>query len=166
MGRNRDNFSKRVAEMLAKRVAYICSNPRCQKLTISPSQHPEKAVPTGVAAHISAAAPGGPRYDQSVTQRQRSSIENGIFLCATCTTMIDKNGGLDYPAELLRKWKADHEEWIRNSQHKQLISSPRELLSPLLELCFDGGSMTIEFEKGRASEGKHNDRTRVRLAKE
>jgi hypothetical protein len=27
--------------------------------------------------------------------------------------MIDKNGGLDYPADYLKKWKKDHEALIK-----------------------------------------------------
>lgn len=164
MGKNRDNFSKRVADMLGRRVAYICSNPKCRKLTIFPSQDPEKAISTGVAAHISAAAPGGPRYDPSVTQRQRSSIENGIFLCATCATMIDKNSGLDFPAELLRKWKADHEEWMRDGRHEPVARTTSALSAPLLELYFDGGSTVINLEKGRVTESERNDRIKDTLS--
>ena len=42
----------------------------------------------------------------------RTGINNAIWLCATCSTLIDKNKGLDYPVDHLRKWKKDHETLI------------------------------------------------------
>jgi ribosomal protein L37AE/L43A len=43
----------------------------------------------GVAAHISGAAPGGPRYDASMSSEARKSINNGIWLCANCARLVD-----------------------------------------------------------------------------
>jgi hypothetical protein len=63
----------------------------------------------GEAAHITAASPNGPRYDPTLTSEQRSSIENGIFLCPTCAKMIDLDP-IKYNAEKLRQWKLDAEE--------------------------------------------------------
>jgi hypothetical protein len=45
----------------------------------------------GVAAHITAASVGGPRYDASLKPKQRAAIENGIWLCQNCGTMIDRD---------------------------------------------------------------------------
>lgn len=160
--RSRDDFSKTVVEALARRASYICSNPDCRQPTLSPSRHPEKALFTGVAAHITGAAPGGPRYDFSLTQKQRASAENGIFLCATCAVLIDKNGGLDFPAELLRKWKADHEAWIAGGLHESVIRRPPEVA--LLELHFDGGSTTLEVERGRVRDDDHGERVKAGLS--
>jgi hypothetical protein len=38
----------------------------------------------GEAAHISAAAPGGKRYDSSLTPEERRAPSNGIWLCELC----------------------------------------------------------------------------------
>ena len=35
--------------------------------------HPNKIINIGVAAHICAAAPGGPRYDSAMTEEERKS---------------------------------------------------------------------------------------------
>ena len=110
MSRNRDNFSKPIARKLAERAGYLCSNPGCRRLTIGPvTANPGDSASTGVAAHISAAAPNGPRYDMSQSESERKSIGNGIWLCATCASLIDKNNGIDFPRDHLRKWKTDHE---------------------------------------------------------
>ncbi|MCX8980661.1 hypothetical protein NLN92_21910 [Citrobacter portucalensis] len=110
----RHNFSKETIKKLAERAAFICSNPSCPRLTIGPSTDGNKSIKTGVAAHICAASPDGPRYDMSQSETERKSINNGIWLCATCSVLIDKNQGLDYPAPVLRKWKKDHENLINS----------------------------------------------------
>jgi len=67
----------------------------------------------GRACHICAASPDGPRYDSNQTEEQRKSIDNGVWLCANCSDLIDKNGGVDFDPADLRKWKKDHEKLIR-----------------------------------------------------
>jgi hypothetical protein len=110
----RDNFTRDTTFKLAERAGYICSNPLCNRLTVGPSiSDNQSSIKTGIAAHICAASPGGPRYDMSQSKQERESIKNGIWLCATCSVLIDKNNGYDYPADHLRKWKKDHEGLIK-----------------------------------------------------
>jgi hypothetical protein len=54
----RDDFTKETIETLAKRVGSRCSNPGCRAWTNGPHSDPSKALNVGVAAHITAAAPG------------------------------------------------------------------------------------------------------------
>lgn len=118
---NRNDFSPKIREVICKRAQYICSNPDCRAMTLAPSDaNADKVISTGKASHISAAAPKGPRFDSSLTSEQRSSAENGLFLCSVCADMIDKNGGIDYSTELLKKWKAEHEVWVRNNLNKSI----------------------------------------------
>jgi hypothetical protein len=115
-----DGFPQRVIEALAKRASFICSNPGCRAFTISPSlTNNSRHIYTGIASHITAASPGGPRYDATMTTEQRTSIENGIYLCATCSVMIDKNGGIDFSVELLRGWKCEHDQWANSNFNKR-----------------------------------------------
>jgi hypothetical protein len=58
----------------------------------------------GVAAHITAASPGGPRYDPTMNDKDRGSVSNGIWLCETCAKLIDSDLAA-YPRELLLAWK-------------------------------------------------------------
>jgi hypothetical protein len=102
---NRDDFSLQTKETLAKRVGMRCSNPNCRQSTSGPQLDPQKAINVGVAAHITAASPGGPRYDPSLTNEQRQSIENGLWLCQNCGKLVD-NDPAHYRVELLQKWKA------------------------------------------------------------
>jgi hypothetical protein len=71
-------------------------------------------VIVGEAAHIRAASPGGPRFDQGQDDAERHSIENAIWLCAACADLIDKNGGADHPVKKLLDWKRDAEARARD----------------------------------------------------
>jgi len=105
----RDDFQQKVKDILAKRVGFLCSNPSCKCPTTGPHTNPRKAINVGVAAHIAAAAHGGPRYDASMSQVDRSSIQNGIWLCQNCAKLID-NDEARYTAPLLCQWKAAAEQ--------------------------------------------------------
>jgi hypothetical protein len=105
----RDDFPRPVIEMLAKRVGLRCSNPSCRQLTSGPHTDQMKALNVGVAGHVTAAAPGGPRYDESLTPEQRMSIDNGIWLCQFCGKLVD-NDVIRYPATLLRRWREQAEQ--------------------------------------------------------
>lgn len=105
----RDEFSKPVKRVLAERAGYHCCNPICRALTTGPEVNADGSISLGEAAHITAASPGGPRYDPSLTSEQRSSQENGIWLCTKCATHIDK-GEKKYSLETIREWKRSGEQ--------------------------------------------------------
>jgi hypothetical protein len=61
-----DDFPQKVKQQLALRACYICSNPDCLAMTVAASETEiEKYVYVGKAAHITAARPGGVRYEMS-----------------------------------------------------------------------------------------------------
>ena len=99
----RDDFSAATRRTLAARVGYRCSNYDCGRQTSGPAIDETKAVDVGEAAHITAAARGGKRYDASLTHEQRRAELNGIWLCRLCARLIDTDE-LRFPVELLRKW--------------------------------------------------------------
>jgi len=105
----RDEFSADVKRNVADRVGRVCSAPDCGSATSGPQADPSGAVNVGVAAHITAASSGGPRYDATLSREQRSSIENAIWLCQTCARKVDHDDQ-GYPVEVLRAWKilAEH----------------------------------------------------------
>lgn len=107
----RDDFKAATKLALARRAAHFCSNPRCLKLTIGPHSDPNKALTSGHAAHIHAASELGPRYKTSQTVAERTSIDNGLWLCRECGVIVDGDD-CAYDANLLRKWKRDHENMV------------------------------------------------------
>ena len=105
----RDDFSTTDKRSLAMRVAGRCSNPACKAQVFGPQLDSVKALNLGVAAHISAASPGGPRYDPSMSSARRASIDNGIWLCQNCAKLVD-NDPQRYVSEVVAGWKRTAEE--------------------------------------------------------
>lgn len=109
----RIEFSKPTKETLAKRVNYICSNPSCRCFTIGPNEKTNKSSSIGVAAHIlPASSSKGPRYEENVGADEIASIENGIWLCYSCSVLIDKDPNR-FPKELLKNWKTETENFVQ-----------------------------------------------------
>ena len=133
----RHNFTQPTIKMLALRVAYTCSNPECGKTTVGPHTDSGKAAIIGIAAHITAAAPGGPRYDALLSESERCHLKNGIWLCSNCSTIIDKDSAL-YPKEIVVEWKETTEAKFRNL----LAGNSNHAKPPFIEadLIWAGGS--------------------------
>src|SRR4051812_13397178 len=113
--RERDNFPPKVRTALASRAGYLCSNPSCRVMTIGPSREALDDVATvGVAAHIHAAAPGGPRYNAAMSPEERASIANGIWLCSTHATLVDRDV-VRFTSETLKRWKVEHESYVEQN---------------------------------------------------
>ena len=117
------DFSNRTKEILAKRAGQVCSNPACRKPTSGPHTENAKAVNMGEAAHIRAARKDQARYDSNMTDKERSDISNGIWLCTACAKIIDRDEA-KYPVTLLIEWKVNHERWIL---HKRSEVALREI---------------------------------------
>ncbi|MDO6493084.1 MULTISPECIES: hypothetical protein [unclassified Cellulophaga] len=105
----RDDFSKLTKEILAKRVSYKCSNPNCKKVTVGPHSLNDKIINLGVAAHITAASKGGPRFCKEMESHERKSIKNGIWLCQNCAKLIDTDIQ-KYSENTLIQWKNEAEK--------------------------------------------------------
>ena len=98
------DFSDTTRKLLADRVGHRCSNPGCRRPTVGPHSDESKKTSCGEAAHIRAASPGGKRYDPNMSDKQRVSAANGLWLCAACHTLVDSDASL-YTVEELLNWK-------------------------------------------------------------
>ena len=141
----RDEFSPKIKRITGERAGYLCSRPSCRALTIGPQYKPESSANVGVAAHISAASPGGPRYDDTMTSEERMSEKNGIWLCQTCAKLID-NDVIRFPVSILKKWKTDAEEEARINIGKPAKQSFNERM--LLDRRFE---LVVEDYKRRGT---------------
>ncbi|MEX3984311.1 hypothetical protein AB4Y45_35730 [Paraburkholderia sp. EG287A] len=109
MQKARDDFHPKVKQLLGERVNYHCS--LCDAPTLGPKNGTtDKRFSIGKAAHVKAAAKGGPRYDENQSPEERSAIENGLWACANCADLIDRDVAT-YPVEELLRIKADA-EWL------------------------------------------------------
>ncbi len=118
--------------MLAERAGYFCSH--CLMGTSGPHRMAGKSLKLGKACHITAAAPGGPRFDPNMTPEERSSVNNGIWLCLKCADMIDKNSEA-YSSALLRNWKRDHELRMKIGLESSIRFVPQIEISRLSDIA-------------------------------
>ena len=93
----------------------------------------------GVASHICAASPGGPRYDATMTPAQRSHADNGIWMCQQCGKLIDSD--TKYTVDMLHTWRRKSEEaTVREIQTRKIVI-PVEA-APMLE-DMDGNAIAL-----------------------
>jgi hypothetical protein len=113
------DFPLDVKRTLCQRVGNRCAKPDCRALTSGPQSDTSKSLNIGVASHIAAASPGGPRYDSSMTPQARQSIENGIWLCQNCAKLVD-NDEKRYTVAVLNYWKEKAEAEALRSIGKRI----------------------------------------------
>ena len=97
-----------------------------------------------VAAHISAAAPGGPRYDSSLSSGERKSYENGIWLCNTHARLVDSDTR-QFIIEVLKRWK-------RLAERSSFIEVALSQASPVSVSTAEGdvrAALDLVLEPGR-----------------
>jgi len=109
---SRDDFTQSTKDLVARRVGYCCSI--CGARTIGPSSESGQSVSVGVAGHITAAAKGGPRFDESLSAEARKSAENAIWCCELHGKLIDSDKSAFDPATL-RALKIEAEDEARRS---------------------------------------------------
>jgi hypothetical protein len=165
--RARDDFPQRVKLTLAQRVGLLCSNPGCKADTAGPQSDPSNVVNIGVAAHITAASAAGPRFNVNLSDKERRSAANGIWLCQSCAKLIDSDV-LRFPTDLLQQWKAQAEEEARkrlgktNSRatlrsHKKLVAAlkrDQQMRDDLQRLLLKTGPERMALRRGASRVAK------------
>ncbi len=132
---NSRNVSKHTARRLYLSSGNKCSNPHCKNAIA------ETKTYAGEIAHIHAVEPGGKRYDPNMTVEERNDIANLILLCSICHTKVDGNQSwVDYPANLLKEWKINHENKIKEVFFKDPSRSQiaiNKIINKISELDLD-----------------------------
>src|SRR5437763_17050395 len=120
----RDDFPEQIKRALALRVAYRCSRPACGALTTGPQNDQSKSINVGVAAHITAASPNGPRFDPMLTPEERTAAANGIWLCHNCAKLIDSDVS-QFTIEVIQTWKIEREAETRRQLGLATANQPK-----------------------------------------
>jgi hypothetical protein len=115
----RDNFTARTKIQIAKRAGWTCSYPGCGRATVGANSSGDGEINLGVAAHICAAAPGGPRYDPEMDADARSAVDNGVWLCQQHSVLVDARDPA-FTVERLRQWR--DAAW--EASWRRLVDSP------------------------------------------
>lgn len=147
----RDDFSQGTKDLLANRVGWKCSNPNCRKSTRGAGKEKTNIINIGVVSHITAASEKGPRYEENMTSKERKYYDNGIWLCQSCSKLIDSDKDR-YTIEKLKKWKEiseqmavlDLEEGTTKATNKD-----KEVIRFFIQ-CFDRAAFQDEIcQEGR-----------------
>lgn len=162
--------------LLAYRSGDMCAMPTCERRGRRLSQDSVSGDPVnlGQCAHIKGESGGkkgkqqSARFDPSMTDDERNSFHNLIYLCPACHKLIDTipQGELDYPSDLLYKIKREHENKVRTTlleafsdvDFKELEEATRwvQSISPL-PTSFDYTLVKIEdkIKKNEISSENH-----------
>ena len=145
----RDDFTKKTVDILARRAGGKCSICKCS--TYGPNDNPHGATNIGQAAHISAAAEGGPRYDPTMSPEVRKSLKNGIWLCSNCHDNIDRNPER-FSVPYLQRIKKEAETSAREQLGVPRLRSDQEdhLTTAISSIAI------VEVRKARASLASHH----------
>lgn len=105
-------------KVVVSRSGNACAYPECGiELTMEPRHPSDRPKATGKVAHICAASPGGPRFNEKMTDAQRGSANNLIYLCGPHHDMIDAQLHF-HTTEYLHTAKKQHEAKVtRAMQH-------------------------------------------------
>lgn len=92
-----------------------CAYPQCGKILVMPSRD-RRDMPKNVAkvAHITAASPGGPRYDAEMSSDERRSETNLMLMCGDHHDAIDTQLAF-HTTKWLRAAKKEHEKTLHRS---------------------------------------------------
>jgi hypothetical protein len=167
---SRDDFAKRTIEILADRAGNRCSNPTCRKPTSGPRTDPTKTINVGVAAHITAASEGGPRYDPTLSAEERKHPDNGIWLCQLCSKLID-NDPDRYSDDLLRRWKkrSEDEALAAIEQNPAVVNvSPlsQSLKAPSSSVCMSIDALRAKIMASSPDDWSYDDSLGVYVYRE
>jgi hypothetical protein len=123
-------------KLLWGRAAGICSNPACRDdLTVVLADKQNYNV--GEMAHVIARNESGPR---GKTGGGPDKYDNLILLCPTCHTHIDKAPN-EYPEDLLKRWKTEHEQEVRSIGAKLKFETAADLKSYITRLLAENASI-------------------------
>lgn len=121
----RDDFPQTTVRKIAQEAMFVCANDHCLRFT-GYSTTEGKVRRIADAAHIAPASSKGPGAGRRTTNAARSDVSNGVWLCKICHKKVDDDP-LEYPAELLRRWKNDHANVIRRIVGKDIEAALLEL---------------------------------------
>ncbi|WP_447474199.1 DUF6650 family protein [Vibrio harveyi] len=125
MTKERENFTPKTKEQIAREAMYICSAPDCYRFTsYNTSEGKVRTIAEG--AHILAAGEKGPRADDKKESSFLRSAENGIWLCSICHKKVDDDPQY-YSESTLKDWKSDHVDLLRRLVGKDIEAALLEL---------------------------------------
>jgi hypothetical protein len=106
-------------KLLALRSGGFCAIPGCGKSLATDATDVSPAKVRGQIAHIAGSRPGAARFDSTMTDSERDSIDNLIFVCRDHHADIDSQPET-YTTEHLKRIKGEHELSVRGVLAREL----------------------------------------------
>lgn len=149
---SRNEFPESIKQTLRERVAFMCSNPLCRRLTVKKNATGDGIVRSGKASHIYSASKSGPRSQHKKKPNFIKSFKNGIWLCDKCSREIDDNQSI-YSVDDLLKWKSDAENYVEGLvTHDARLRDLRLLVNNLLSNFRVLNALPYHFDKSFSNE--------------
>jgi hypothetical protein len=98
-----------------------CAFPGCRVECVAEETEHDRAATYGRIAHIAAHSDTGPRADASLSKKDRDKYENLLLLCANDHDKVDFQPNT-YTIDDLRRWKNEHEQWVKASLAQEIPS--------------------------------------------
>lgn len=118
-----------------------CAFPDCRRVCVEAGTQSDPTVAIGEMAHIVAHGKSGPRADPSYAGTL-NGYGNLLLLCPTHHSIVDKQPN-SYTVEMLRGWKASHEQWVREqteAEIPQIGFAELEMVSHYLKVAPGAGT--------------------------
>ena len=122
-------------------------------MTRGAQSNDDGTINVGLAAHITAASPDGPRYDPNLTSDQRKHHSNGIWLCQNHGKLVDSDES-QFTVEVLLSWKRIAEK----RSFSEVLSSKRSPVGTLLvddEDVQTAADLLLDYSKSDLSVFQH-----------
>lgn len=108
-------------KILCVRSGNRCANPECRKILVINKTDNDNESLVAQMAHIAGEKEDAPRYEESMTDKERNSYTNLILVCNNCHKMIDDQPHT-YTVEKLHEMKNNHEKWILESTENEVTN--------------------------------------------
>jgi len=118
MSSTKRSYSFKTVKILFADSGNLCAFPGCTTQLTIPSTESSTSHVLGEICHIYAFKRDGPRGKDGLTNAELNSPNNLILFCPTHHSIIDGQPET-YPAELLTKWKQQHELKIRTGARSE-----------------------------------------------
>ena len=125
-------ISNKVIRLLWSFSGGYCQNPNCRRELFYFFDNGE-VTSIEELAHIIPQSPDGPRGDEDPMREGIDEYDNIILLCPTCHSLIDKNPK-QYPADLLKAWKAEHSNRIKRQFVAPVFGTRQDLRQEVAKL--------------------------------
>jgi hypothetical protein len=142
-----------VERLLLARSGGFCANPTC-RADLFPDLEGGAIATIKELAHIIAQSPSGPRGNDPLPLTERDEYDNIALLCPNCHTLVDKMKLSEtYDAELLREWKRQQEQRVRDAVDVPTLGSRDELVDSVRALLRQNRAWWREYGPDRLATG-------------